>query len=72
MFTTLYYLAFQSFDVNTFKLNPKWGRDSIFIEPPPPHKSKFQSWYLTPYCVLEVQNPTKAPKSVKDPAGQYL
>ena len=25
MSTTLYYLAFQSFDLNTFDLNPKWG-----------------------------------------------
>jgi len=31
MATTLYYLTFQSFDLNTFDLNPKWGRDSINI-----------------------------------------
>jgi hypothetical protein len=31
MSTTLYYLAFQSFDLNTFDLNPKWGRGSVNI-----------------------------------------
>jgi hypothetical protein len=28
-------------------------------------KSKYQSWYLTPCCELEVHNPTEALKSVK-------
>jgi hypothetical protein len=34
----------------------------IFIAPP---NSKYQSWYLTPCCWLEVHNPTHALKSVK-------
>jgi len=55
---------------NTFELNPKWERTllsfgnfswNIFSNP----QSKYQSSYLTPYCGLEVQNPTQALKSVK-------
>jgi hypothetical protein len=37
----------------------------IFIWSPPPKKSKYQSWYLTPCCGLEVQKPAQALKSVK-------
>ena len=58
---------------NTFDLNPKWERTlpsfdnfSWDIYSPPPPKSKYQSWYLTSCCGLEVQNPTKALKSFKD------
>jgi hypothetical protein len=32
---------------------------------------KYQCWYLTPYCGLEVEKPTQALKSVKG-RGQYL
>jgi len=31
----------------------------------PPKKSKYQRWYWTPCCGLEVQNPTQTLKSVK-------
>ena len=37
---------------NTFDSNPK---------------SKYRSWYLVPYCGLDVHNPTMALKSVKGP-----
>ena len=36
-----------------------------YLYPPPKKKSKYQSWYLTSCCGLEVQNPTQALKSVK-------
>ena len=57
---------------NTFDLNSKWERTvpsfDIFLwvmyRVPPP-KSKYQSWYLTPCCGLEVHSPTQALKSVK-------
>jgi hypothetical protein len=49
---------------NTFDLSPKWQRtlhsfgnfswDMYRVHP----KSKYQSWYLTPCCGLEVQYPT--------------
>ena len=32
---------------------------------------KYQSWYLTPYCGLEVQKPTQALKSVKRPGNIF-
>jgi hypothetical protein len=34
-------------------------------------QSKYQSCYLTPCCGLEVQNPTKALKSVKGPCNTF-
>jgi hypothetical protein len=44
----------------------------IFIKNPL-HKTKFkyQSWYLTSCCGLEVQKPTQAPKSVKGPDNTF-
>ena len=44
----------------------------IFIETPL-HKTKFkyQSWYLTPCCGLEVHKPTQALKSVKGPDNTF-
>ena len=64
---------------NTFDLNPKWERTlpsfGNFLwdtySPPPKKQSKYQSWYLTPCCVLEVQNPTQALNSVKDPGNIF-
>jgi hypothetical protein len=45
---------------NTFDLNPKWERTLPFFgnflwdiySPPPKKKSKYHSWYLTPYWGL--------------------
>jgi hypothetical protein len=66
-------VGFCTSSTQPFDWNPKWAGTlmlgifhGILIEPPPP-KSKYQSWYLIPCCGLEVQNPTKAIKSVKDP-----
>ena len=44
----------------------------IFIETPL-HKVffKYQSWYLTPCCGLEVQKPTQALKSFKGPGNTF-
>ena len=66
---------------NTFDLNPKWARTLPsfiyfywkFIEIPLPQKKifKYQSWYLTPCCGLEVQKPTQALKSVKGPGNTF-
>jgi hypothetical protein len=57
---------------NTFELSPKWERTLPFFDifyglfiGSPQKKSKYQSWYLTPCCWLEVHNPTQALKSVK-------
>ena len=59
---------------NTFDWNPKWARTlpsliyfyGIFIETPLHNFFfKYQSWYLTSYCGLEVEKPTQALKSVK-------
>jgi hypothetical protein len=36
-----------------------------------PTKSKYQRWYLTPCCGLEVHNPTHAIKSVKGPRNTF-
>jgi hypothetical protein len=36
-----------------------------------PKKSKYQSWYLTSCCGLEVQNPTKTLKSDKGPCKTF-
>jgi hypothetical protein len=38
---------------------------------PPKKKSKYRSWYLTPCCGLEVQDPTQALKSVKGPGNTF-
>ena len=63
---------------NIFEWNPKWARTSppwyifygIFIEIPLHNFFfKYQSWYLTPCCGLEVRKPTQALKSVKDPGN---
>jgi hypothetical protein len=61
----------------TFDLTPKWQRtlpffgncswDMYRVTP----KSKYQRWYLTPCCGLEVQKPTQAPKSVKGSGNIY-
>jgi hypothetical protein len=65
---------------NTFDLNPKWSRTlpsliyfswDIYRDPPPKKKIKYQSWYLTPCCGLEVQNPTQALQSVKGPGNTF-
>jgi hypothetical protein len=36
-----------------------------------PNKYKYKSQYLTPCCGLEVQNPTQALKSFKDPVNTF-
>ena len=63
-----------------FDLNPR-GKELcltlaifnvIFIAPP--KKSKYKSWYLTPFFGLEVQNPPPSPqalKSVKGPGNTF-
>jgi hypothetical protein len=54
--------------VNTFDWNPKWSRTlpSLIYFSWNIHKKilKYQSWYLTTYCGLEVQKPTQALQSV--------
>jgi hypothetical protein len=39
--------------------------------PPSIKKIKYQSWYLTTCCGLEVQKPTQALKSVKGPGNTF-
>jgi hypothetical protein len=63
---------------NTFDLNPRWERTlmsvgnlSWDIYRVPQKISKYQCWYLTPCCGNEVQKPTQAPKSVKDPKNTF-
>ena len=65
---------------NAFDINPKWAKilllgifHGTFIEPPSLHQKKFkyQSWYLTPCCELEVQTPTQKLKSVKGPSNTF-
>jgi hypothetical protein len=65
---------------NTFDWNPKWSRTlatliyfswDIYRDHPSIKKIKYQSWYLTPYCGLEVQKPTEALKSVKGPSNTF-
>jgi hypothetical protein len=57
---------------NTFDLNPKWERTlpsaGNFSWD---KKYKYQSWYLTSCCGLEVQNPTEALKSVTGPGNTF-
>jgi len=44
----------------------------IYRDPPSTKKIfKYQSWYLTPCCGLEVQKPTQALKSVKGPGNTF-
>jgi hypothetical protein len=43
----------------------------IYRDPPPQFFFKYQSWYLTPCCGLEVHYPTKALTSVKDPSNTF-
>jgi hypothetical protein len=47
------------------------GNFSWNIYRAPPKKSQYQSWYLTPCCGLEVQNPIKTLKSVKGPSNTF-
>jgi hypothetical protein len=65
---------------NTFDWNPKWAKTlpsliylSWDINRDPLHKQKikYQCWYLTPCCGLEVQKPTHALKSVKGLANTF-
>jgi hypothetical protein len=66
---------------NTFDWNPKWARTlpsliyfscDIYRDLHSTKKKfKYQSWYLTPYCRLEVQKPTKALQSVKGPDNTF-
>jgi hypothetical protein len=65
---------------NTFDWKPKWSRTlpsliycswNIYRNPLHKKKFKYESWYLTPYCGLEVQKPTQALKSVKDPGNTF-
>jgi hypothetical protein len=66
---------------NTFDWNPKWSRTLPFLiyfswniyRDPSLHNFffKYQSWYLTHYCGLEVQKPTQALKSVKGPGNTF-
>jgi hypothetical protein len=73
---------------NTFDWNPKWTRTlpfliyvyRIFIETLLQKKIKYQSWYLTPCCGFEVQNPPRHFSELKGrtihlietPSGQEL
>jgi hypothetical protein len=41
------------------------------LRPPALKKNKYQSWYLTPCCGLEVQKPTQTLKSVKCPGNTF-
>jgi hypothetical protein len=43
----------------------------IYRDPSSIRKIKYQSWYLTPCCGLEVQKPTQALKSVKVPGNTF-
>jgi hypothetical protein len=65
---------------NTFDLIPKWSRTlpflicfswDIYRDPLHNFFFKYQCWYLTPYCGLEVQKPTQALKSVKGPGNTF-
>jgi hypothetical protein len=65
---------------NTFNLNSNWSRTlpsliyfswDIYKEPPSIKKFKYQCWYLTLCCGLEVQKSTKALKSVKGPGNTF-
>jgi phage shock protein PspC (stress-responsive transcriptional regulator) len=65
---------------NTFDWNPKWVRTlpsliyfswDIYRDTLHKRKFKYQSWYLTPYCGLEVQKPTQSLQSVKGPANTF-
>ena len=64
---------------NYFDINPKWewtlpsaGNCSMDIYRVPLQKrSKYQSWYLTPCCGLEVQKLTQTLKSAKDQGNTF-
>ena len=66
---------------HTFDWHPKWSRTlpsliyfswDIYRDPPLHNFFfKYQSWYLTPYCGLEVQKPIQALKSVKNPGNTF-
>ena len=65
---------------NTFDWNSKWARTLLSLiycswdihrDPLPKRKFKYQSWYLTPYCGLEVQLPTHALQSAKGPDNTF-
>jgi hypothetical protein len=65
---------------NAFDWFPKWARTlpsliyfswDIYRDPLHKRKFKYQSWYLTPYCGLEVQKPTQAHQSVKGPTNNF-
>jgi hypothetical protein len=65
---------------NTVDWSPKWARTvlslihvSLDIHRDPLHKRKFkyQCWYLTPYCGLQVQTPTQALQSGKGPDNAF-
>jgi hypothetical protein len=43
----------------------------IYRNPLPQFVFKYQSWYLTPYCGLEVHYLTSALKSAKDPCNTF-
>jgi hypothetical protein len=66
--------------VNTFDWNPKWAWTLLSLiycswdmhrDPLHKRKFKYQSWYLTPYCGLEVRIPTQALQSVKSPDNTF-
>ena len=65
---------------NTFDWNPKWLRTwlsliyfswDIFRDPLHKRKFKYQSWYLTTYCGLEVQKTNQGLQSIKGPANTF-
>ena len=65
---------------NTIDLNHIWARTlpsliycswDIYRDPTFHKKIKYQFWYLTPYCGLEVQKPTQAIQSVKGPGNIF-
>jgi hypothetical protein len=65
---------------NIVDLNPKWARTlpsliylswDIYRDPLHNFVFKYQSWYVTPCCGLEVQKPTQALMSVKGTVNTF-
>ena len=65
---------------NTFDIIAKWSRTlpsliylpwDIYRDPLHRKKIKYQSWYLTSCCGLEVLKPTQALQSVKGPGNIF-
>ena len=68
------------FRANTFDWIPKWARTvlsliyfswDILRDPPPQKKIQISKLIFTPYCGFEVQTPTQALQSGKDPDNAF-